>query len=144
MKYILDERYRLRGWQGAPTGLFDTKRKAPAFLERPAKNGASFNLDDGRFAGSSRSDDRNSHSLLYPCAEVVDDRLSGNITEFDVIKYHFSGDDRCVERFLGVRLFRLVKEFKDTLGCGRHSLDHVADLGKLGNGLGKTFHILNK
>lgn len=61
-----------------------------------------------------------------------------------VIKYHFSGDDRCVERFLGVRLFRLVKEFKDTLGCGRHSLDHVADLGKLGNGLGKTFHILNK
>jgi len=72
MKYILDERYRLRGWQGAPTGLFDTKRKAPAFL------------------------------------------------------------------------FRLVKEFKDTLGCGRHSLEHVADLGKLGNGLGKTFHILNK
>ena len=44
MKYILDERYRLRGWQGAPTGLFDTKRKAPAFLERLAKNGALFTV----------------------------------------------------------------------------------------------------
>ena len=35
MKYILDERFRLRGWQGRPTGLFDTKRKATAFLPKP-------------------------------------------------------------------------------------------------------------
>ena len=34
MKYVLDERYRLRGWRGAHTGLFDTKKKAPEFLPK--------------------------------------------------------------------------------------------------------------
>jgi len=34
MKYILDERFRLRGWQGRPTGLYDTKRKEPLFLRK--------------------------------------------------------------------------------------------------------------
>ena len=34
MKYLLDERFRLRGWQNKPTGLFDTKRKEPLFLRK--------------------------------------------------------------------------------------------------------------
>ena len=34
MKYILDERYRLRGWQGRPTGLFDTRSKKALFLPK--------------------------------------------------------------------------------------------------------------
>ena len=32
MRYLLDRRYRLRGWLHAPTGLFDTLRKAADFL----------------------------------------------------------------------------------------------------------------
>ena len=35
MRYLLNERYRLRGWYKAPTGLVDTKLKDAAFL-RPA------------------------------------------------------------------------------------------------------------
>ena len=34
MKYLLDRRYRLRGWLHAPTGLFDTFRKSADFLPR--------------------------------------------------------------------------------------------------------------
>ena len=34
MRYLLDRRYRLRGWLHAPTGLYDTKKKAPVFLPR--------------------------------------------------------------------------------------------------------------
>ena len=34
MKYILDERYRLRGWQDAHTGIYDTRKKEPAFLPK--------------------------------------------------------------------------------------------------------------
>ena len=34
MKYILDERYRLRGWQDAHTGIFDTREKATRFLPK--------------------------------------------------------------------------------------------------------------
>ena len=34
MRYILEERFRLRGWYKAPTGLFDTARKAAIFLKR--------------------------------------------------------------------------------------------------------------
>ena len=34
VKYILDERYRLRGWQKAPTGVYDTVRKTARFLPR--------------------------------------------------------------------------------------------------------------
>lgn len=34
MKYILDERYRLRGWQNAHTGVYDTLRKEPKFLPK--------------------------------------------------------------------------------------------------------------
>ena len=36
MRFILDERYRLRGWQDIPTGLLDTQEKRVQFL---AKNG---------------------------------------------------------------------------------------------------------
>ena len=36
MKYILDERYRLRGWQDAHTGIYDTRRKEPGFLPKEA------------------------------------------------------------------------------------------------------------
>ena len=32
MRYLLNERYRLRGWYHAPTGLFDTKAKQAIFL----------------------------------------------------------------------------------------------------------------
>lgn len=35
MKYILDERYRLRGWLGAPAGLFDTRSRNARFLRKP-------------------------------------------------------------------------------------------------------------
>lgn len=35
MKYILDERYRLRGWLKAPAGLFDTKSRSVRFLRKP-------------------------------------------------------------------------------------------------------------
>ena len=34
MKYIIDERFRLRGWQKAPCGLFDTVRKAVRFMPK--------------------------------------------------------------------------------------------------------------
>ena len=34
MKYILDRRFRLRGWQRAPYALFDTQKKEPEFLPR--------------------------------------------------------------------------------------------------------------
>ena len=34
MKYILAERYRLRGWENAHTGIFDTMRKEPRFLPK--------------------------------------------------------------------------------------------------------------
>ncbi len=34
MKYILDKRYRLRGWKGLPTGLYDTERKQAKFLQK--------------------------------------------------------------------------------------------------------------
>ena len=34
MRYILDERYRLRGWQNAHTGLYDTAEKTAEFLPR--------------------------------------------------------------------------------------------------------------
>ena len=34
MRYILDEKYRLRGWQDAPTGLYDTERKTASFLRK--------------------------------------------------------------------------------------------------------------
>ena len=34
MKYILDEKYHLRGWQKAPTGIYDTGRKAARFLPK--------------------------------------------------------------------------------------------------------------
>ena len=32
MKYLIDRRYRLRGWLHAPTGLFDSRRKTAEFL----------------------------------------------------------------------------------------------------------------
>ena len=32
MTYILDERYRFRGWYKLPTGLFDTEKKTASFL----------------------------------------------------------------------------------------------------------------
>ena len=34
MKYILNERYRLRGWQDAHTGIYDTAAKTPKFLPK--------------------------------------------------------------------------------------------------------------
>lgn len=34
MKYILDERYRLRGWQNAHTGIYDTAMKTPRFFPK--------------------------------------------------------------------------------------------------------------
>ena len=34
MRYILDERYRLRGWQKLPAALYDTQRKQPVFLPK--------------------------------------------------------------------------------------------------------------
>ena len=34
MRYLLDRRYRLRGWLHAPTGLFDAQRKVADFLPR--------------------------------------------------------------------------------------------------------------
>ena len=34
MKYILDKRYRLRGWNGLPTGLYDVNRRQVSFLQK--------------------------------------------------------------------------------------------------------------
>lgn len=34
MRYILDKRYRLRGWQKSRTGLFDCAKKTATFLEK--------------------------------------------------------------------------------------------------------------
>ncbi|MBR2779183.1 MAG: radical SAM protein [Firmicutes bacterium] len=34
MRYILDERYRFRGWQKSPAGIFDTHRKEAIFLPK--------------------------------------------------------------------------------------------------------------
>ena len=34
MRYLLNERYRLRGWQKNRTGLYDTERKEPLFLDK--------------------------------------------------------------------------------------------------------------
>lgn len=33
MKYILDPRYRFRGWNGAPYGIYDTKKRRAGFFE---------------------------------------------------------------------------------------------------------------
>ena len=34
MRYILNERFRLRGWYKLPSGLFDNVRKTPIFLDK--------------------------------------------------------------------------------------------------------------
>ena len=34
MRYILNERFRLRGWYKLPSGLFDNVRKTPVFLDK--------------------------------------------------------------------------------------------------------------
>lgn len=34
MRYVLDRRYQLRGWKGAPTGVFDTLSKTVLFLDK--------------------------------------------------------------------------------------------------------------
>ena len=34
MRYLLDERYRFRGWKGASTGVFDTREKMARFLHK--------------------------------------------------------------------------------------------------------------
>lgn len=34
MRYILDERYRFRGWQKSPTGIYDTRRKEAFFMSK--------------------------------------------------------------------------------------------------------------
>ena len=34
MRYILDERYRFRGWKGASTGLYDTWKKNALFFDK--------------------------------------------------------------------------------------------------------------
>ena len=34
MFYILNERYRLRGWQKVPFAVFDTMTKRPVFLDK--------------------------------------------------------------------------------------------------------------
>lgn len=33
MKYILDSRYRFRGWHGAPYGVYDTVKRRASFFE---------------------------------------------------------------------------------------------------------------
>ena len=32
MKYVIDTRYRLRGWHGAPTGVYDTRTHEAHFV----------------------------------------------------------------------------------------------------------------
>ena len=34
MRYILDERFALRGWERAPFALFDTLAKRPTFVPK--------------------------------------------------------------------------------------------------------------
>ena len=36
MRYVLNERYRLRGWQKNRTGIYDTHRKEPVFVDKPS------------------------------------------------------------------------------------------------------------
>lgn len=34
MRYVLDARYRLRGWHGAPAGIYDTRRHLATFVDQ--------------------------------------------------------------------------------------------------------------
>ena len=34
MKYVIDSRYRLRGWHGAPSGIYDTRKKSAVFVDQ--------------------------------------------------------------------------------------------------------------
>ena len=50
MNYILDTRYRLRGWHGAPTGVYDTQKHeahfvAPQFYKLLMKCDAAQDID---------------------------------------------------------------------------------------------------
>ena len=33
MRYLLDRRYRFRGWHGAPYGIYDTKARSALFFD---------------------------------------------------------------------------------------------------------------
>lgn len=71
--------------------------------------------------------------------------LLGVIPETNVVKSHLA-----LEIFDGGGMIHLLillflsQEFKHPLGGRRHGLQHVGNLRKLGDGMGKVAHILNK
>ena len=71
MKYILDRRYRLRGWYKASTGLFDTDTRKAEFLDKDLyllllKCDGAHDIDEDAFSKEERvfytAEEERSHS----------------------------------------------------------------------------------
>ena len=102
-------------------------------------------LDDGRLAGACRPDDGDHFSWLDLGVEIVDDDLIRLIAELHVVEGHlafYASDFHRIRHITGLFLF--FQEFENTLGCGRHGLEHVGNLRQLGDGLGKALDVLDK
>ena len=70
MKYILDRRYRFRGWYGAPYGIYDTRERTASFFSEDLYR-LLMRCDAVREIGEADADDRQRRFLRRMLAEGV-------------------------------------------------------------------------
>lgn len=91
-------------------------------------------LHEGRLAGPGRPDDRDGPAFRHLCREAMDDGLSRQIAEGDVVEadrafclaqtLHLAG--RCV-RLCRLFLFGSIEELENALCTGSHLLQDIGD-----------------
>ena len=104
-------------------------------------------LDHGGFACAGGADNGNFLAGFYIAAEIPDNSLFRRVAKLDMLKGDLAVNAGGVCPAGGVSVlffFRLTQKFKHALRSRRHTLQHVADLGQLLDGLGEVAHILDE
>ena len=104
-------------------------------------------LDHGGFACAGGADNGNFLAGFYIAAEIPDNSLFRRVAKLDMVKGDLAVNAGGVCPAGGVSVlffFWLTQKFKHALRSRRHTLQHVADLGQLLDGLGEVAHILDE
>ena len=101
-------------------------------------------LHHGGLAGARGADDGHGLPGGHASGEVADDGRIGRVAEAHAVEFHVGGKRRGIH---GGSLFRhlgQIEEGEDALGRRGQGLQHVGDLGQLGDGLCEVLHVLDE